>query len=270
MADSQMRYHSDVGGIADTTTRQHTKVLHVFELKKFENGGNKWVSKRTETHPNNITSLMEVDEFLDQVDNIFDRRSFGCLKLVLLRMTVIAIAIVIGIGAVFVAVTVTGGFIQYLVFASWIPLGCCAWYYVEEKKNRQKKDLSQLVSTWNNEENGQLNAGMCLKLDDFFWEGIYPPSGRQGIAGGAPPAKQLQSSSKQQQQSPWKRFRSCVQTRAVPKQKNQGSRRKPAVSSQQRPLVDGAVVAAMVVIAVYEEAVVVTVSSSCSSRVTCW
>ena len=183
-ADSQMGHRNNVGGIVDSIAQQNAKILHVFELKRFEDGGNKWVSKRTETPPDNITTLMEVDEFLDQVDNIFDRRSFGFLKLVLLRITVIAMAIGIGIGVGFAAVTehIHGG-VKWFISSLWILLASCVWYYVEERKDRQKEDLSKLVSAWKDKENSELNAGLCLKLDDLFWETIYPPRKMRGIPG---------------------------------------------------------------------------------------
>ena len=184
MPDIEFGYRNNVGGIVDAVVQQNAKIVHVFELEQFGLCGNRWVSKRTEPHPNQLTCLMEVDEFLDQVDNIFDRRSFGCLKLSLLRIIVIVIAIGIGVGVGFAAATEhIHGVIKLLIIASWIPIGCCVWYYISEKKNRQKKDLSQLVSTWNDKENGKLNAGLCLKLDDFFWEGIYPPRKVRGIPG---------------------------------------------------------------------------------------
>lgn len=176
-------------GLVEACTKQNAKIVHVFELKKYHRFGNKWQIKAPLTADVRAYYLI-YEAFLDEVDKIFERRSFGGCTYLLIWFVKFLLAIGTIVGAIcgwhfFVVATGMGvaALIIGLLLIGLFCIGCIACaegIYVSTKIERQKLELNSLVEKWNDESNGKLPTEFKLKLDDFFWEGMHPPEKHEG------------------------------------------------------------------------------------------
>ena len=184
----------------------HTIVLKPADLdmKHPRSGGfskfTKWVCARYSPMPlelENVMSSNNYNELLDEIDNIFDKRSVSspwCMNLCEKIMLTISLAL-FGFG---VRCSIDQLYWPLLFTLLLIPVLYWIYHFGRGKKSNQKKMLQALISKWNNKNlmatfvessgNGWVDHGnetsrpmvlaskkISLKCDDHFWDGMYFP-----------------------------------------------------------------------------------------------